>query len=299
MKSPSIRHWLLFIERTGYLLVLLPFLTDFFETGKWPHTVRDLVTETTMGLLILFYVRVIAFVRRRLTTLEIEREKLTTLLVHDMRSPLSAIMGTLSYLEEHPDDPERRKWIRAALRSCREDVELMSQLLEADRLESKSFVLEKRPVHIPELLRSCAEEISATAARNKIALTVSHTPEVGTLLADESLLRRILMNLLRNAIKYSRPGDRLDVRAETGEDALRVKVSDTGIGIDPAQKDRLFNRYSRIETKEGEPQEGWGLGLYFCKLAVDAHGGKIDIQSQPGQGTLVQFEIPTGQPLVK
>jgi signal transduction histidine kinase len=152
--------------------------------------------------------------------------------------------------------------------------------------------VEKNPVHVPELLRSCAEEISATAARKKIALNVSGAPDVGTIFADEGLLRRVLMNLMRNALKFTKADGRLDVWAECRDDRLLVKVQDTGIGIRPEQMGRLFGRFSRVQTVDGEAREGWGLGLYFCKLAVEGHGGIIEITSHPGQGTSVQFEIP-------
>ncbi len=292
MKKSSISRWLRLIEGTGYVLVFLPFLTDFIETGRWPRSSRDLVTETTMGLLVLFYIMVIRRVRLRLDRSERDREDLTALLLHDMKTPLSVVMATLSHLEEKPEDPENRKWIRAALRSCREDVELMTQLMEAGRLEGEKFPLARRPVNVPELLRSCAEEISAAAFMKRIAFTVSHAPEVNTVSADEGLLKRILMNLMRNALKFTKAGERLDVRADVQRNWLVVKVKDTGAGIPPERMDRLFGRFSRIEREGGSSGEGWGLGLYFCKLAVEAHGGVIDIHSRPGQGTLVRFTIP-------
>jgi signal transduction histidine kinase len=295
----SINRWLSWLEMTGYALVFLPFLTDFIETGHWPQTPRDLVTEVTLGLLVLFYVRVIRRARRRLNRMEETRKDLTALLLHDMTTPLSVVMGTLSHLEEHPDDPERRKWIRAALRSCREDVELMTQLVEADQLEGRKFSVEKRPVDLPELLRSCAEEISGTTFKKNIAFTVFHAPDVGTVSADEGLLKRVLMNLMRNALKFTKTGGRLDVRAEIQRGWLVVKVQDSGIGIPQEHMNRLFERFSRVPTEDGEAREGWGLGLYFCKLAVEAHGGRIDVHSHPGQGTLVRFTIPLNESSVK
>jgi signal transduction histidine kinase len=289
------------IEITGYALVFLPFLTDFLESGKWPQSPRQLLTEVTLGLLVLLYVRVIARSRRRLIRMEEDRENLTALLLHDMKTPLTVVMASLSYLNEHPDDPERHKWIKVALRSCREDEELMTQLVEADRLGGNRFPMEKTSVNVPELLRSCSEEISATAFMKNVAFTASHAPEVETVLADEGLLRRVLMNLMRNALKFTKPGGTLDVRAETQRGWLVVKMQDTGVGISPEHMDRLFTRYSRIRTRteDGEAREGWGLGLYFCKLAVEAHGGRIDVHSRPGHGTLVRFEIPLNDGSVK
>ncbi|MBL8024221.1 MAG: HAMP domain-containing histidine kinase [Elusimicrobia bacterium] len=296
MGNLSVSRRLLGIELTGYGLVFLPFLTDYIEHGRWPKTPIQLVTEGAVGLLILFYVRVIGQARSRLNRLEEERKDLTALLLHDMKTPLTVVMGTLTYLNEHPDDPERGKWIRAALRSCREDVELMTQLMEADRLEGKQIFVEKRTVHMPELLRSCAEEISASAARKKIPLNVSHTPEVGMVSADEGLLKRVMMNLLRNALKATEAGGRLDVQATTAGERLVVTVHDTGYGIPPDQMGGLFERYFRVRRKSAVPPPGWGLGLYFCKLAIEAHGGRINIQSQPGEGTLVRFDIPLERP---
>lgn len=287
-----IGRWLRFVERAGYALVFLPLVTDFLERGRWPRPGRELVTEVVLGLLVLFYAGVIRWVRKRLERLEEDRKTLTALLIHDLKNPLTVVMGTLSHLDDHPDDVERRKWIRAALRSCREDLELMNQLVEVDRLEGNGFSLSKRPVDIPELLRSCSEEISATAARKKVAFVESHDDGIGSVIADEGVLRRVLMNLIRNALKSMKEGGKLEVRADARDGCLIVSVKDTGTGIPPEGLKTLFGRFSRVRSGDGDVQEGWGLGLYFCKLAVEAHGGWINVQSRPGEGTLVRFAIP-------
>lgn len=292
MTRYSIDRWLRGIEWMGYTLVFLPLVTDFLERGRWPRPGRELVTEVLLGSLVLFYAIVVHWVRRHLERLEEDRKTLTALLLHDLKSPLTTVIGTLSYLESHPDDVERRKWIRAALRSCREDLELMNQLMEVDRLGGSGFALSKRSVDVPELLRSCSEEISATAARNKVLYIESHDETIGSVFADEGLLRRVLMNLIRNSLKSVTAGGKLEVRADIQGNVLVISVKDTGAGIPPERMKTLFGRFFRVPTTDGERHEGWGLGLYFCKRAVEAHGGWIRVESPPGKGTLVQFGIP-------
>ncbi len=287
-----IGRWLRLVERTGYALVFLPLVTDFLERRSWPHSVREYVTEMVLGILVLFYVGVIRWVRKRLERLEEDRKTLTALLIHDLKNPLTVVMGTLSHLQDHPDDVEQRKWIRAALRSCREDLELMNQLVEVDRLEGPGFSLSKGPVDVPELLRVCSEEISATAARKKVLFVESHGEEVSSVFADEGLLRRAIMNLARNALASMRDGGKLEIRADTRAGHLVVSVKDTGIGIPPEGLKKLFGRFSRIHSENRKGEEGWGLGLYFCKLVVEAHGGWIRVDSRPDEGTHVQFALP-------
>lgn len=280
------------IERLSYPLIFLPFLTEYIESGKVARTPRELVTEGVVGVLLLFYIFVIRRGRKRMESLERDRKNLTALLLHDMKTPLAVVMGTLSYLEKHPDDVEQGKWIRMALKNCREDLELMDQLMEVDQLEVKGLPLTKREVDFPELLRTCAEEISAIAAMKGIAFLSSYGEDVSRVMADEGLLRRVLMNLMRNAIKFTKSGGRLDVRAEVLEKDLVVTVKDTGIGIPPGEMKKLFSRFARVQNTHGQGQQGWGLGLYFCKLAVEAHGGRIEADSQFGEGTHVRFSIP-------
>ena len=164
----------------------------------------------------------------------------------------------------------------------------MNQLMEADRMEENALEIVKRPVYVPELLRSCAEEISATTFARNIVFSSSHAPEVDIVAADEGLLRRALMNLQHNAVKNTKPGGQVEVHVETSDGFLVISVYDTGVGIASENIKELYHRFSRLSTT----REGWGLGLYFCKLVAEAHGGKIEVKSQPGLGTSVRLAIP-------
>ena len=104
------------------------------------------------------------------------------------------------------------------------------------------------------------------------------------------MIRRVLINLLENAIKYSRSEGRISVVLAQEESELRVGVSDDGPGISPEDQDRIFEKFARVQSR-GRPK-GLGLGLAFCRLAVEAHGGKIWVESRPGQGSTFSFTLP-------
>src|SRR5512141_15259 len=169
---------LMYVEGTSYPLILLPWLTDFMETGRWPRGGRDLITEGLVGLVLLLHALTIRQARRRVERLEKDRRTLTSILLRDMKNPIANVIAALSRLEEHPEDLSRRALIKSSIRSCRQDLDLMNQLLDADRLEEKELSVVKRPVYVPELLRSCAEEISPTTFARNIAFSCSHSPDV-------------------------------------------------------------------------------------------------------------------------
>jgi PAS domain S-box-containing protein len=222
------------------------------------------------------------------------RADLTSMIFHDLRSPLGNVLSSLEVLQSSiPQDDEALQSVLAiSLRSGRRLSRLIEQLLDLEQLETGQAVLYKGPGSIPALIVEAVEEIHPIAEGKghvlNFALPSADLPQVQM---DADMIRRVLINLLENAVKYSRPGTgKITVSAQKGEGVITVSVSDNGPGIAPRYQEHIFDKFARIHQKDRP--KGLGLGLAFCRLAVEAHGGKIWVDSDVGKGATFSFTLP-------
>jgi PAS domain S-box-containing protein len=222
------------------------------------------------------------------------RADLTSMIFHDLRSPLGNVLSSLEVLQSSiPQDDEALQSVLAiSVRSGRRLSRLIEQLLDLEQLETGQAVLSKSLGSIPALIVEAVEEIHPIAEGKghvlNFALPPSDLPQVEM---DADMIRRVLINLLENAVKYSRPGGgKISVSARHGEGAVTVNVSDNGPGIAPRHQEHIFDKFARIQ--QGGRPKGLGLGLAFCRLAVEAHGGRIWVESDTGKGATFSFTLP-------
>jgi two-component system, NtrC family, sensor histidine kinase KinB len=221
------------------------------------------------------------------------RLDLTSMIFHDLRSPLGNIISSLEMLQTSlvQDDESMQSILSIALRSGRRLSRLVESLLDLGQLESGQAVLHKAPATISSLIAEAVEEVHPVAeARGHLLQFGVGKAELPAVDMDVDMIRRVLINLLENAIKYTRSGGRIAVSARRQEDELLVSVSDNGPGIPPGEQKTIFEKFARVH-QEGHPK-GLGLGLAFCRLAVEAHGGRIWVESTPGQGSTFSFSLP-------
>jgi PAS domain S-box-containing protein len=228
--------------------------------------------------------------------LEQMREDLTHMVVHDLRNPLGSIMGSLQLIHtafvEHDETLPVTKLLRIAMRSGQKLYMLIDSLLDMGRLEAGDTELNKASVNIDMVVQEAIDQIEPFALSKRQALSVEVAPDLPRASADRDLILRVLTNLLDNAIKFTRRGGDIMLGVELGEDEVVFTVSDTGVGIPPEYRHRIFDRFLRLENADGV--KGTGLGLAFCKLAVEAHGGRIWVESEEGQGSQFKFTLPVG-----
>jgi signal transduction histidine kinase len=221
------------------------------------------------------------------------REQVLAVVAHDLRNPLSTILGAASLLEDPTQDArEIRETLALIHRAVDRMNRLIGDLLDVTRLEVGRLVLEQEPIAVRDLLAQTLESWEATATSRGLSFEIDPVSEGLAVFADGSRVLQVLDNLVGNAVKFSDAGGRIAVRATRGEGStteVRFIVSDTGPGIPPEVLKELFQRFWQANAAD---RRGIGLGLAICKGIVEAHGGRIWCESQLGHGARFTFTLP-------
>jgi two-component system, sensor histidine kinase and response regulator len=231
---------------------------------------------------------------RRLQAMERLKDDLMNMIVHDLKSPFTVMLGTLELAvagDLGPINEEQRRLFMDASERGSDAIQLMDDLLELTKLEDSRLVLNLEPIEAGELVTSAVEDWRVRVERHGATLTVAGAPSV-PMLADRHLLRRVFSNLIGNALRHAgaRVHIEVEVREATDGRGVHFVVRDDGRGIPPAYHELVFRKFGTIERQGERPSSG--LGLTFCRLAVEAHGGRIWVESAEQEGTAFHFVIP-------
>ncbi|MEP6754157.1 MAG: HAMP domain-containing sensor histidine kinase, partial [Chthonomonadales bacterium] len=174
----------------------------------------------------------------------------------------------------------------------------VGSILACWQMESGSMSLDYSKVGATQLLEHAAKQVASLSADKNLAVVVETEPDLPAFDGDDDKLRRVLVNLIGNAIKFTPSGGTLTLKAHTEYNDLVFSVTDTGEGIPAESIGKIFEKFGQVESRKGGRTMSTGLGLTFCKLAVLAHGGHIDVTSIPGVGSTFSFTIPLTKPTV-
>jgi len=226
--------------------------------------------------------------------LERRREDWRSMVAHDLRNPLSVIFAAARELQDAAPgaapDPEL---VDICVQNCRRMMSLLDRYLDVAKLESGLMDVRLARLPLEPLLKACVDE-QAVLAREKSVIVELRAAQGLSVTADPDLLPRVLANLLNNAVKFAPAGGTVDVTAEADGRVSIVVITfrDSGPGIDPEELPALFDRYHQAAAGRRGPRKGTGLGLAFCREAVKAMHGTIDVQSEPGAGSSFAVRLP-------
>jgi len=259
--------------------------------------------------------RVIAFrevtVRRRMerellvtkATLETANERLRDLdtarclflntAAHELRIPVTIVNGYCSLLQESGTENltgQQREYLDAAVENSDRLVDLINNMLDLSRLEAGKMPLDVASRDLREVVEGVCGGFASLIAKNDLDFTVETPPAPCKALFDDEKIERVLVNLIGNAVKFTPSGGRIGVTLSVSGDQACVCVADTGRGIPSERLSELFEEFSQLAP--GDSRKGSGLGLSICKKIIDAHNGRIWVESLPGQGSRFRFTLP-------
>ena len=232
--------------------------------------------------------------------LDILRDDLIAMIYHDLRSPLANVVSSLDILTSMlpPDsNPSLSAVLNIAIRSTERIQRLISSLLDVHRLEAGQAIASQKSTDLAGLVQESLEVLRPVLDGKGQKISVDLEENLPPVWVDADMIRRVLINLLDNAAKYSPSGSNLALAGKRDPQAadlmVRIWISDNGPGIPQEQQRQIFNKFTRLRPENGP--KGLGLGLAFCRMAVEAHGGRIWVESQPGSGSRFFFTLPQAQ----
>jgi len=238
--------------------------------------------------------QLLTFQNEQLVEIDRLKDEFVSSISHELRTPLTSIAGYVELLQEEEENPEKLGHLAIVGRNSERLLALVTDLLFAARLQYGRLELERSPVDLRRLVEQCVDSARprAQAASVRLDLEVEDVPEIT---GEPAKLAQLLDNLVSNAIKFTPRDGHVGVRLTSTPDRIRIEVSDTGIGIPDRERERLFERFFRAQAALERQIQGTGLGLYISKAIVDAHEGRIGVDSAPGEGTTFIVELPVSQ----
>ncbi|MEW6717682.1 MAG: GAF domain-containing protein [Chloroflexota bacterium] len=235
-------------------------------------------------------------VRKELDTL---RQELISMVYHDMRSPLTNVISSLDVLgsmTEIKSDPSLESVLKIAIRATERIQRLTNSLLDMSRLEAKQPVANQQPVAPLALISETIEAVLPLAENKHQDVRLTASKSLPLVYIDLDMMRRVIINLLENAIKFTPTHGKIFIGAEADKQYVTFWVQDTGPGVPLEEQESIFDKYSRSRDAKACKIKGLGLGLAFCRLAVEGHGGRIWVESKVGVGSRFLFTVPIANP---
>jgi signal transduction histidine kinase len=233
---------------------------------------------------------------RELEAASLHKSEFLANMSHELRTPLNAILGFSQVLRERlfgELNEKQEDYVDDILSSGNHLLSLINDVLDLSKVEAGQVELEVAPFSLQEALERGVVMVRERAVNDGVQITLAASPKVDIVAGDERRIRQVIFNLLSNAVKFTPPGGVVDVRTTQFNGEVRVSVADTGPGIAAEDVERIFEEFQQTEAGI-EMREGTGLGLALSRRLVELHGGRIWVDSEPGNGSTFVFTLPTG-----
>ncbi|HET8623103.1 MAG TPA: ATP-binding protein, partial [Gemmatimonadales bacterium] len=235
----------------------------------------------------------VLFDQTEIRRLEAVRRDFVANVSHELKTPLTSISGYAeTILTDHPDAAVTRRFLEIILSNARRMQRLVDDLLDLSRIEAGRWQPEQDVVDVVAAVQEVWSGLADRAESRRIELSLNTAPGAETVWADPDGLRQVLLNLLDNSLRYSRPGGRVSCSTTVQTGGIVLSVSDTGAGIASEHLPRIFERFYRADHSRSREEGGTGLGLAIVKHVVEAHDGRVWAESERGRGTTVSCWFP-------
>jgi two-component system sensor histidine kinase/response regulator len=227
--------------------------------------------------------------------LEGMRDSMVHMIVHDLRAPLTAVFNYLDLVREQEAgfiSPESMQSLDLAMKASRWMVQMVNVLLDASKIESGQMSLRITECDVGDVVSDAIDAIRSLADEKNVLCRIVHVRAA----VDRDVVARVIQNLVTNAVKLTPPGGDVRVSLQNKDGTLRVEVTDHGPGIATEHHPKIFEKFGQLDSNVRQSIPSSGLGLYFCKLAVEAHDGRIGVDSEIGKGSTFWFELPLRGP---
>jgi PAS domain S-box-containing protein len=219
------------------------------------------------------------------------KDEFLAVLSHELRTPLTTMVGWAKMLQDpRLDSPQRARALQMIDRSTSVLSRMIDDLLDISRIVAGRMLLERAPINVVPVIAETVESFQPEAKAKEISLRTHVDPIVGVVLADRDRIRQVLSNLLANALRHTPSGGRVDVKLSSDETLVRIRVQDTGSGIEPDVLPHVFERFRQADPKTAGVRGGLGLGLAIVKKIVELHGGTVEAHSE-GLGHGATFTV--------
>ena len=232
---------------------------------------------------------------QKLLDLSKMKDDFLSIVSHDLRSPLNAILGFAEMLlmtKANPLDEKQIKWVNKIHESGELQLNLINDLLDISKIESGKLDLRKTDENLYDIVEYCTETMSSLAINKKIDISIKCQKKNIKLYCDKPKIIQVLNNLISNAVKFTYEGGKVKITIKEMEDDAEISIQDTGIGIPSEQIPKLFQKFTSFTNVGTKGEKGTGLGLAICKNFIEAHGGKLWVNSILGKGTTFYFTLP-------
>ena len=284
--------------REGHIVGVL--VVRRMRAGDFPEETCELLqTFASQSALAILNARLFRELERKTSELEVvsrHKSEFLASMSHELRTPLNAVIGFSEVLLDRmfgEINDRQEEYLRDIWSSGKHLLQLLSEILDLSKVEAGRMELESVTFSVREALEYGLSMMRERAARHGLGLVLDVDPAVGLVEADELRFKQVVLNLLSNAVKFTPDGGEIIVAAKVEGDDVAITVTDTGVGVAPEDRERIFESFQ--QGPRGAPtQEGTGLGLTLCRRIVGLMGGRMWLESELGVGSTFGFTVPIG-----